>query len=232
MPPGIPCRGAIFRPRHGGLRSALTGSGSWPSPCLDDPWEGPAVAALFVRAFRRLRYAHLYRRGEVDSTVCFLRWARITNIRRQRSAIRIGAHSTIGGELLTFAHGGEIGIGSWCFVGEGTRIWSSSRIRIGDRVLISHNVNIHDTNAHPLDASLRHQQFVAISTVGHPRVLDGVAAEPIEIGDDAWIGFNAIILKGVRIGARAIVGAGSVVTQDVPDDGVYVGNRLRGGVPA
>ena len=134
--------------------------------------------------------------------------------------------------MLTFAHGGAIGIGSWCFVGEGTRIWSSGRIRIGDRVLISHNVNIHDTNAHPLDAAARHQQFVAISTVGHPRELDGVAAEPIEIGDDAWIGFNAIILKGVRIGARAIVGAGSVVTQDVPDDGVYVGNRLLGGLPA
>ena len=185
------------------------------------------MTAALVQALRRVRYAHLYRRGEVHPTVRFLRWARILNASGRRSAIRIGPHSTIGGELFTFGHGGEISIGAWCFVGEGTRIWSSSRVRIGDRVLISHNVNIHDTNAHPIDPASRHRHFVAISTAGHPRSMPDIVAEPVEIGDDAWIGFGSIILKGVRIGARAIIGAGSVVTRDVPEGGVHIGTELR-----
>jgi maltose O-acetyltransferase len=53
------------------------------------------------------------------------------------------------------------------------------------------------------------------------------AAEPITIGNDAWLGSGVIVLPGVTIGARAVVGAGSVVTQDVPADCVVVGNPAR-----
>jgi acetyltransferase-like isoleucine patch superfamily enzyme len=190
------------------------------------------VTSSLVQALRRVRYAHLYRRGEVDASVRFLPWARMLNPGGRRSAIRIGPNSTIGGELFTFAHGGQISIGAWCFVGEGTRIWSASQVRVGDRVLISHGVNIHDTNAHPVDPAARHQHFVAISTTGHPPAIDSIVSAPVDIGDDAWIGFGSIILKGVRIGARAIIGAGSVVTHDVPDDGVHIGTQLRRDVTA
>jgi acetyltransferase-like isoleucine patch superfamily enzyme len=153
---------------------------------------------------------------------------RIYNLRGDRNAVRVGTGSVIAGHLLTFAHGGRIAIGSWCYVGANSRIWSAASIDIGDRVLISHNVNIHDCDSHPREPELRHRQFVAIATSGHPRELDGVAAAPIRIEDDAWIGFNVIILKGVTVGARSIIAAGSIVTDDVPPNSIVIGTTTRG----
>ena len=49
----------------------------------------------------------------------------------------------------------------------------------------------------------------------------------MRIGDDAWIGFNATILKGVKIGRGAIVAAGSVVVKDVPDNAIVAGNPAK-----
>jgi len=166
--------------------------------------------------------------AEIGPRVRFLDGGSVANIRGERGAVRIGAHSIIGGELLTFAHGGSIAIGEWCYVGAGTRIWSAAEIVIGDRVLVSHGVNIHDSDSHPRDPGARHQQFVAIARHGHPRFITGIAAAPVKIGDDAWIGFNATVLKGVTIGARSIVGAGSIVTRDVPPDSLYIGNAIVG----
>jgi acetyltransferase-like isoleucine patch superfamily enzyme len=152
--------------------------------------------------------------------------ARIRNIRGDSGLIRIGNYTLIAGELLTFAHGGEIEIGDWCFVGPGTRVWSGAKIKIGSRVLISHNVNIFDSLTHPLDAEARHQHFRHIFRQGHPSKID-LDDQPVTIGDDVWIGANASILRGVNIGPRAIVGIGSVVTKNVPADGVVAGNPAR-----
>lgn len=152
--------------------------------------------------------------------------ARIRNIRGLTSAIKVGAHSFIAGELLTFAHGGQIEIGQWCFIGEGARLWSASGIRVGDRVLISHNVNIFDSLTHPLDARQRHQQFRAIMLQGHPREID-LGERPVEIGDDVWIGANSCILRGVSIGAGSVVGAASLVAHDIPTGCIYAGNPAK-----
>jgi acetyltransferase-like isoleucine patch superfamily enzyme len=163
---------------------------------------------------------------DLERTARLLGPAKIVNMQGNPHAIRVGAHSIVRGELLTFAHGGSISIGEWCYVGEGTRIWSAARVVIGNRVLIAHNVNIHDTDSHPLDARQRHQHFVEIATVGHPRHLDTVTSAPVHIGDDVWIGFNAILLKGATVGPRTIIGAGSVVVGEVPPDSLYVRDRV------
>lgn len=181
-----------------------------------------------VRADRALRKALFAGFAEFGEQARLLESARIFNIGRRPGAIRIGAHSVVGGELLTFGHGGAIELGEWCYVGEGTRIWSAARISIGDRVLISHGVNIHDCDSHPRDARERHEQFRAIAGEGHPHAIESIASRPIVIGADAWIGFNATILKGVTIGARSIVAAGSVVTRDVPPDSVHIGTAVEG----
>ena len=152
--------------------------------------------------------------------------ARIVNMGGASSLIRVGAHTAIRGELLVFPQGGEITIGDWGYVGEGTRIWSAARISIGNRVLVSHNVTILDSLTHPIDALERHRQVRAILTQGHPYDVD-LGARAISIGDDAWVGAGAIVLRGVRIGRGAIVGAGSVVTHDVPDWTVVAGNPAR-----
>jgi acetyltransferase-like isoleucine patch superfamily enzyme len=149
--------------------------------------------------------------------------ARIRNALGDSNQIVIGANSHVRGELMIFGHGGRISIGEWCYVGVGTRIWSGASIEIGDRVLISHSVNIFDNLTHPIRASERHEQARQIFTKGHPRdiFLDD---KPIKIGDDAWIGACAIIMRGVTVGRGGIVAAGAVVTRDVPANSIVAGN--------
>jgi acetyltransferase-like isoleucine patch superfamily enzyme len=149
--------------------------------------------------------------------------ARIKNARGDTNKIVIGRHSHILGELFTFAHGGDIRIGEWCYVGEGTRIWSAASIVIGNRVLISHNANIFDSLTHPLGAADRHRQIREILTHGHPREI-ALDENPVRIGDDAWIGAGAMILRGVTVGEGGVVAAGAVVTKDVPAFSIVAGN--------
>jgi acetyltransferase-like isoleucine patch superfamily enzyme len=149
--------------------------------------------------------------------------ARIRNIRGDIDKILVGPHSRILGELLTFAHGGEIKIGEWCYVGEGTRIWSAASIVIGNRVLISHSANIFDSLTHPLSAAARHHQVKQIFRRGHPREIS-LDESPVRICDDAWIGAGAMVLRGVTVGEGGVVAAGAVVTKDVPSYSIVAGN--------
>jgi acetyltransferase-like isoleucine patch superfamily enzyme len=151
----------------------------------------------------------------------------ILNPEGTRKRIEIGANSIVRAELFVFPHSGSIRIGEWCFIGPQSHVWSAASVTIGDRVLISHQVNIHDTNGHSLNASLRHQQFVEIATSGHPINPVDIAADPVTIGNDAWIGFGSSILKGVTIGEGAVIAARSVVTDDVEPWTVVAGFPAR-----
>jgi len=153
--------------------------------------------------------------------------AKVFNLRNLKSEITIGSNSHILGELLTFAHAGSIEIGDHCYIGEHSRIWSAEKIKIGNRVLISHNVNIHDCDGHPVEPVARHKHFIQIVNSGHPKTFLEMPSSPVVIGDDAWIGFNASILKGVTIGKGAIIGAGSVVTCNVPEYVIFAGNPAK-----
>ncbi len=150
--------------------------------------------------------------------------SRIYNFRDDPGCIMIGSDCRIAAELLVFAHGGKISVGANCFIGQGTRIWSAHSVSIGNYVLISHNVNIHDTNSHSLSAARRRQHVENIFFRAHPAELPDVTDAPVRIEDDVWIGFNAIILKGVTIGRGAVVGAGSLVTKDVAPFTVVAGS--------
>jgi acetyltransferase-like isoleucine patch superfamily enzyme len=149
--------------------------------------------------------------------------ARIRNALGDSNKIVIGRHSHIRGELMIFGHGGRISIGEWCYVGVDTRIWSAASIEIGNRVLISHSVNVFDNLTHPLQAAKRHEQAKQIFTNGHPRKIF-LDEKPIKIGDDAWIGACAMVLRGVTVGEGGIVAAGAVVTKDVPPYSIVAGN--------
>lgn len=146
----------------------------------------------------------------------------IANCSGGPETISVGENTVVRGRLFTSGHGGRIRIGDWCYVGERTEIWSMDSITIGDRVLIAHDVNIHDGTQHSLDPAERHAHFKAILTQGHPRdPLPGVRAAPVVIEDDAWISFGVTILKGVRIGRGAVVAARAIVTRDVPPHTLY-----------
>jgi acetyltransferase-like isoleucine patch superfamily enzyme len=159
----------------------------------------------------------------IDKSSKILPTAGIRNYQRDKSKIQVGAFTMLAGELMIFKHGGKIAIGDDCFIGENTRIWSAKEINIGNRVLISHNVNIHDQNSHPLDSLERHKDYQLIFENGLPGNVPLNEKEVI-IEDDVWIGFNSSILKGVRIGKGAIIGANTVITSDVPPYAVIVGN--------
>jgi acetyltransferase-like isoleucine patch superfamily enzyme len=163
----------------------------------------------------------------VGEGVCLYPASRIENHQTQRNAIVIGDNSHILGQLRVFGHGGNIYIEEFCFIGEGSRIWSAESIRIGRRVQISHGVNIHDSNSHSLSALSRFSHFTQIVSSGHPSILDEIASAPVIIEDDVWIGFNSTILKGVTIGRGAIVGAASVVTKDVAAYTIVGGNPAK-----
>jgi maltose O-acetyltransferase len=153
----------------------------------------------------------------------------IDNILGEKSAIDIGPYSRIQGHLLIYGHGGNISMGEYCFVGPRTEIWSMDSITIGNRVLISHDVNIHDGTGHSLNPLERHKHYNQLIKKGHPRnwkELSGVDAAPIVIEDDVWISFCVIVLKGVTIGKGSVIAAGSTVTKDVPKNSLYIHDRV------
>lgn len=153
--------------------------------------------------------------------------ARVFNFQNKINKIKIGNNTHIRGELLVLASGGEIEVGDNSFIGAESRIWSGKKIKIGSHVLISHNVNIMDTNSHEIDHIERAEEFKKLLKFGHPKVQPSVITNEIIIEDYAWINFNAIILKGVTIGKGAIVAAGSVVTKNVPDFTLVAGNPAK-----
>ncbi len=142
-------------------------------------------------------------------------------------AIRIGSYSHIGGQLLVFPVTGKIEIGDFCSIGPGTRIWSQEEIMIGHHVLISHTVAVMDTDGHEASADARSSEVEHIMKHGLPMEKGTVKTAPVHIGNHVWIGCHSIILKGVSIGDRTIVGAGSVVTKSLPADCIAVGNPAR-----
>jgi maltose O-acetyltransferase len=155
----------------------------------------------------------------------FYSGASIINLAGDPGKIRIGEHCQIQGLMMVYAYGGSITMGNHCSLSVNSRIISTTRITIGNRVLIAHNVNIIDNNSHPLDADLRHQDFLESYTIGmQPHDLN---AKPIVIEDDVWIGYNVSVKKGVTIGEGAIIGSDSVVTHDVPAWTINIGNPLR-----
>ncbi len=162
-----------------------------------------------------------------DQTIITGNHTRIINNGGIKERIVLESHSIILGEIQTMQHGGSIKVGQHVFIGEHTRIWSSASIIIGNRVLISHNVNIHDNNSHALEKVLRHQEFKYVYETHKPYPHDNLSEKAIVIGDDVWIGFNVTIFKGVNIGNGAIIGANSIITKDVPSNAVVIGSEQK-----
>lgn len=129
----------------------------------------------------------------------------------------------VDGRLVFDKEGASITIGSRVFM-NGTLI-AAQEIIIGDDVLISWGITIVDHNSHSLSFSERKSDVLLWRE--NKKNWDSVKVAPVVIHNKVWIGFNAIILKGVTIGEGAVVGAGSVVTKDVPPWTIVAGNPAK-----
>lgn len=133
----------------------------------------------------------------------------ITNDGRMTIADRVRLVSTVATLELVSLPGGHLEIGESTFVNYGTSIVASSEVRIGANCLIGTHVMVMDCDFHRVEDK-------AWDTTGTPIVIE----------DRVWLGNRSIVLKGVRIGHDAVVGAGSIVTSDVAP------RTLVAGVPA
>ena len=124
---------------------------------------------------------------------------------------RIG-EGTVLKPTLRCDYGFNIAIGDRTFVNYDCLLLDCNRITIGDDVQIAPGVHIY-TATHPIDAKARRSGIES--------------ALPVGIGDGVWLGGRAVVCPGVTIGANTVVGAGSVVTRDLPANAVAVGNPCR-----
>lgn len=114
--------------------------------------------------------------------------------------------------------GDRVGMSSPC-------IWAKEKITIGNDVQIGGDCLILDNDAHPHDYIQRRRVYC--EEIGVRNYLEMIPAASITIGNDVWIGTRCIILKGVTIGDRSIIAAGSVVISDIPADCIAGGNPCK-----
>lgn len=135
------------------------------------------------------------------------------NIRIGRN-VHINAEPTRPSRLCVWFAGervGSITLGDNVLVSPAARIISSMAISIGSNAMLASDVYISDSDWHGI----------------YDRTTEAGQAAAIDIGENVWIGFGAIVCKGVTIGANSIVGAGSVVTKDIPANVIAAGNPCR-----
>lgn len=108
-------------------------------------------------------------------------------------------------------YGTNIELGERVFFNFNCIVLDVCRVRIGDFALFGPAVQIY-TPLHPLNAEQRRREEYG---------------KPIDIGSDVWVGGGAFILAGVTIGSRSVIGAGSVVTRDIPEGVLAAGNPCR-----
>ena len=108
--------------------------------------------------------------------------------------------------------GYNIELGDYVFVNYHFTVLDGAKVQIGNHVYIAPNVSIY-TAGHPFDVVLRRKGLEY--------------ARPVRIGDDVWIGGGVSILPGVTIGNNVVIGAGSVVNRDIPDNSLAVGNPCK-----
>lgn len=106
---------------------------------------------------------------------------------------------------------GRINIGHYCLISPGVDITAARHIDIGDNTMLGADCVIHDCDWHGLYNRLRPFRCTA----------------PVVLKNNVWVGMRCLIFKGVTIGENSVIGAGSVVTHDIPDNVVAAGNPAK-----
>jgi acetyltransferase-like isoleucine patch superfamily enzyme len=145
---------------------------------------------------------------------------------RRDPALIIGAQSTMEGVHFALGEDARVEIGDYCYFTDAVLL-CELELHIGSYVVLGWNVTLADTDFHPIAPALRVADAIACSPLGKGRPRPAIMRQPIIIEDDVWIGPNATILKGVRIGTGAFVEAGALVTHDIPPHARVLGNPAQ-----
>ena len=141
-------------------------------------------------------------------------------------ALIIGGRCVLDGVQFGVGRQGRLHIGDCCYFTNAVLL-AEFEVRIGSNVVIGWNVTIADTDFHPVDPAARIEDAIACSPGGSGRERPPIPRKPVVIDDDVWIGPNAAILKGVRVGAGAFIEPGALVTEDVPAGARVLGNPAK-----
>jgi len=160
--------------------------------------------------------AYCARYGRNLKTDVYVHWV------QGRGEILIGDDVIVDGKCAfafasRFSERAVLEIGDRTGIGDGCSFAVGKRISIGRDCRIAGGVHMFDSSGHPADPAARR--------AGESASPEDV--RPIAIGDNVWIGRNALIFPGVSVGANSIISAGAVVTADVPADSVVAGNPAR-----
>lgn len=190
---------------------------------------------LLRTLFERLQHWRLRKHAaqvRVAGSTRLLRHFSVSFLARpqDRLYLEVGEECLLNAAIVFESTQGSVRIGARTYIGNDCSIISRHGVTIGNDVTMAWGITLYDHNSHSLDWRQRakvvqhfHRHY------GAPDCFDridwtGVNSAPIVIGDRAWIGFDAVILKGVTIGEGAVVAARSVISRDVEPYTVVAGN--------
>ncbi len=145
---------------------------------------------------------------------------------QRQPGLIVGQHCTLDGVHFALGERAFVQVGDYCCFNN-TILLCEQELRIGSHVVIGWNATIADTDFHPISPAQRIADALACSPLGKGLTRPPIAAKPVLIEDDVWIGPNATILKGVRIGAGAFIEPGALITRDIPPRARVMGNPAR-----
>lgn len=137
-----------------------------------------------------------------------LRMEKGVRVMKNNGTVTLGDRVFLHRYVKLSAYGGKIEIGNNSYIGDRTEIHAGESVKIGNGVNIAWDCNILDRDYHAFESEKE-------------------VVKPVLIGDNVWIGVRSTILKGVTIGAGAVVAAGSVVVKDVPERCLVAGNPAK-----
>ncbi len=182
---------------------------------------GPLHLLRFMRANRMLspqyglllaRYALLklrYRGRLQTDGICFV-CPRVKLEIGDHATLRIGRWAWIGHGSKIRAHEGEVSIGAKTVIGQDCTISAFQHVSIGRECIIADRVMLIDFDH-------------GVTEVERPIRVQGIYKRDVRIGHNVWIGYGACVLRGVAVGDNSIIGTGSVVTKQVPENAVVAG---------
>jgi acetyltransferase-like isoleucine patch superfamily enzyme len=182
------------------------------------------MTGLLRRLYQRVREAR--NRTLVDGVGTGTRIPGTIDRRARGAVINVGRGCLMQGVLVAERDASRIEIGNNSLVGGGTTLDCALSITVEDDVLISYGCTLADSDNHSLYPEQRGQDLANWMDGGRHDWSHSKMA-PIRVCRGAWVGARSIILKGVTVGAGAVVAMGSVVTRDVPPRTIVAGNPAK-----